>query len=113
MTSMGKTIAAGAAGGLLGAVAVWFIASTFVDKQFQKGAADLASGLDVGRTELESRLRGGRTELVAAIRTEVASQVPPTVRRELEATLRRYNITPTTGRQISEVLNIADRLGIV
>lgn len=110
---MGKTIAAGAAGGLLGAVAVWFIASTVLGKQFQKGAADLASGLDVGRSELESRLHGGRQELVTAIRTEVAAQVPPTVRRELESTLRRYNITPTTGRQISEVLNIVDRIGLI
>jgi hypothetical protein len=108
-----KTVAAGAAGGLLGALAVWAIAGTALEKQLQRGATDLASGLDIGRSELESRLTTGRTQLRTQIRTEVQSQVPPVVRRELESTLRRYNITPTTGRQISEVLNIVDRLGII
>ena len=48
-----KTIAAGAAGGLLGALAVWAIAGTALEKQLQKGAVDLASGLDIGRTSVE------------------------------------------------------------
>lgn len=108
-----KTVAAGAAGGILGALAIWAFAGSQLDKQLQRGATDLASGLDIGRSELESRLSGGRQELVTAIRTEVQSQVPPVVRRELESTLRRYNITPNTGRQISTVLDAADRIGII
>ena len=108
-----KNVGIGVAGGLLGALAVWAFASYTLDSQLQKGAADLASGLDIGRSELESRLGAGRTQLQQAIRAEVATQVPPVVRRELEATLRRYNITPTTGRQISSVLTIAESMGLI
>ncbi len=108
-----KTVTMGVAGGLLGGLAVWAFASWSLDKQLQKGAGDLASGLDIGRSELESRLGAGRQELTRAIRSEVATQVPPVVRRELESTLRRYNITPTTGRQISNVLTVAESMGLI
>ena len=108
-----RTIAAGTAGGLLGALAVWAFAGSALEKQLTSGATDLAAGLDVGRTELTQRLAEGRQQLRTQIRTEVQAQVPPVVRRELETTLRRYNITPDTGRQISSTLALVERLGLI
>lgn len=81
----------GAVGGALGAGLVWFLANRAIDQQLQRGAADL------------------RPQVQAAVQ----EQVPPAVRAELEATLRRYNITPQTGRQLDAALTLANRAGLI
>jgi hypothetical protein len=86
------------AGGAVATVA-WYFTNRAIDKQ-------LASG---GRALLASAER----ELTAEASALIAREVPPRVRTELEATLRRYNITPDTGRQISTVLSYADRVGLI
>jgi hypothetical protein len=111
--AMLRTIVLGGLGGLAGTVAVWWLVSRSLDKQLQAGGQELSTELLTGRGELESRLAEGRRELTDRIRQEVATQVPPTVRRELESTLARYNITPATGRQISSVLTAAERMGFL
>lgn len=86
------------AGGLVATVA-WYFTNRAIDKQLAQG----------GHALLESAER----ELNAEASALIAREVPPRVRAELEATLRRYNITPETGRQISTVLSYADRVGII
>lgn len=101
------------AGGVVGGVAVYAIAAKVLEKQFASGGQSLAQQLDLGRGELDARLLEGQRQLKQQIESEVRQQVPPVVRRELESTLRSYNITPTTGRQISTVLGYADRVGLI
>ena len=108
-----RTLVLGGLGGLAGTVAVWWLISHALDKQLESGGQELSSGLLTGRAELERRLSEGQVELTRRIREEVSTQVPPTVRRELEATLARYSITPDTGRQISSVLSYAERMGLI
>jgi hypothetical protein len=78
-------------GGAVGATVLWFIASRLIDAQLQRGVSSIAP------------------EIASAVQREV----PPVVRRELESTLRRYNITPETGRQISSILNAFSASGLL
>lgn len=86
-----RNLLLGALGGAAGAGIVWFIANRAIDQQLRTGAAALEP----------------------QVRQAVDSTVPPAVRQELEMTLRRYNITPETGRQISNILTAADSIGLI
>jgi hypothetical protein len=88
---MDRSLLLGAAGGAMAALGVWLVVSKVIDKQLESGAADLAPQIGV------------------AVRTEV----PPVVRAELTRTLAEYGFTQATGRQISSLLNNADRLGVL
>ncbi len=81
----------GALGGAAAAGLVWLIANRAIDYQLRAGAAGLEP----------------------QVREAVREQVPPAVRAELEATLRRYNITPQTGQSINSLLSAADSAGLI
>lgn len=108
-----RTVLFGVAGGLLGGLGVWWYASRQLDKSFAQGAARISGELTTGGAELDARLQQGRAELEAEVRRQVATQVPPAVDRQLRTTLARYGITEATGRQITNVLNQAERMGIL
>jgi hypothetical protein len=78
-------------GGATGATVLWFIASRALDAQ----------------------LRGGVAQITPEISAAVQREVPPAVRAEMESTLRRYNITPQTGQQISSILNLVAGTGLL
>ena len=86
-----RSLLLGALGGGFAAGVVWLVANRAINAQLQAGAADLAP----------------------QVRQAVQEQVPPAVRRELEETLRRYNITPQTGQQLNAVLGLADTMGLI
>ena len=109
---MFRTAFLGALAGGVSAAAVWMIASRLLDKQLQQGATQLSFGLQQGRGALEARIQQGRDLLEGQIRSAVQAQVPPVVRAELESTLRRYNITPETGQNISTILSYGNALGL-
>lgn len=86
-----RSLLLGMLGGAFGGGVVWLVANRMIDAQLQQGA------------------RG----LEPQVREAVQAQVPQAVRQELEATLRRYNITPTTGQQINALLGLADTMGLI
>jgi acyl-CoA synthetase (AMP-forming)/AMP-acid ligase II len=103
----------GLSGGIVGGLLVWWIASRAVDKSFSAGAARISGELTSGGAELDARLAQGRRELEQKVREQVQAQVPAAVDRQLRTTLARYGITEATGRQITNVLNNAERMGII
>lgn len=62
---------------------------------------------------LDRQLQQGVSTIAPEIATAVRREVPPAVRAEMEATLRRYNITPETGRQIASVINALSASGLL
>lgn len=88
----------GAAGATLGFV---------VFKLFEsKLDAKLRSGGEALLTEGQRTLQQEATRLID-------EEVPPRVRAAVDAELRDFGLTPRTGRQIAQVLDYADRAGIV
>lgn len=94
-----KEILLGGGAGVLVTFIVWKIASKSIDKQLAEGA--------------EGLLSTGEAEMREEIRATINREVPPVVRREVEQKLRSFGLTPTTGAQISRILNYADRVGII
>lgn len=88
---MDRSLLFGALGGAGATLLVWAVVSKVIDKQLEAGAADLGP----------------------QIATSVRTEVPPAVRAELTRTLATYGFTQDTGRQISTLLNYADRMGVL
>lgn len=88
---MDRSLLLGAIGGVGATLVLWAVMAKVIDKQLEAGAADLAPQIGV------------------AVRTEV----PPVVRQELTRTLAEYGFTQATGRQISSLLQAADRIGVL
>jgi hypothetical protein len=89
----------GAAGGALAGLGVWAVASYMIDKQFEQAARDL--------------LTRGETDLRAEIDRQIAAQIPPRVRAEIDRRLTEANITPQTGQQLANALQVMDSIGLI
>ena len=103
----------GAAGGLLAGVGVALVASRILDQRLAEGSTTLTERLGAGREELDAAFAEGRVELERLVADRVRAEVPPVVRREVERSLSSYGLTPDTGRQIAQVLNYAERAGLL
>lgn len=103
----------GAAGGLLAGLVVAVVASRTLDDKLAAGSSTLTERLGAGRGELEEAFAAGRRDLERLVSERVQAEVPPVVRREVEASLGRYGLTPDTGRQIAQVLSYAERAGLL
>lgn len=103
----------GAAGGLAAGVVVALFASRTLDQKLTEGSATLSERLGSGREELEAAFAEGRRDLERLVSERVRVEVPPVVRREVEASFARYGLTPDTGRQIAQVLSYAERAGLL
>lgn len=99
------------AGGVTGGALVWLIARRSLDQRLRDGSVALAAELSGGSRELEQRLQRGRLELGNTLKVEVNALVPPTVQREIQATLLSYGISPATGQRLDRALAAAERLG--
>lgn len=103
----------GAAGGLAAGLVVALVASRTLDQKLSEGSGTLTERLGAGREELEAAFAEGRRDLERLVSERVRTEVPPVVRREVEASLSSYGLTPDTGRQIAQVLSYAERAGLL
>lgn len=103
----------GAAGGALVGAGVWWMAQRRLEETFDQGAERLAQDFGMGAVELRQRLDRGRTELRQQLAAQVADQVPAAVDAAVEATFNRYGITKARVRQINQVLDLAQRRGLL
>lgn len=103
----------GAAGGLAAGLVVALVASRLLDQKLSEGSSTLTERLGSGREELEAAFAEGRRDLERLVSERVRTEVPPVVRREVEASLSSYGLTPDTGRQIARVLSYAERAGLL
>ena len=103
----------GAAGGLLAGVGVALVASRILDQRLAEGSTTLTERLGAGREEIDAAFAEGRVERERLVADRVRAEVPPVVRREVERSLSSYGLTPDTGRQIAQVLNYAERAGLL
>lgn len=98
------------AGGALGGLVIWWIASRSINSQFTKGVSSLDRQLSEGGGELEERLAAGRLELRTQVQQQIAAEIPPTVENEVRRTLAQHGITPQTGYEIARLAAASDAL---
>jgi len=98
------------AGGALGGIVIWMIASRAINSQFTRGVASLDRQLLEGGGELETRLAAGRRELRLQVQEQIAAEIPPTVENEVRRTLAQHGITPQTGHEIARLAAASDVL---
>ena len=99
---MNSNIVAGLIGALGGAVvtfAVWKIASSQLDREFDRAAAQI---LERGEAQL-------RQEIVRTLDAEI----PRRVDAEMAQQFRNMNMTPETGRQLANALALAERVHLI
>lgn len=103
----------GSAGGCVAAFLIWLYAKRQLEASMNQGADQLAEQLGTGSSELRRQLAAGRRQLDQEIETQVRAQVPPVVRHEVQKTLSGYGLTPAVGAQITQVLDYAQRSGLL
>ncbi len=103
----------GAVAGATAAGIVWYFARINLDKSLTAGAEQLAAELGTGHAEMTRRLAAGERQLTTQLQAQIDTQVPPVVQRTIDATFRRYGITPDTGRRIDRALALAERVGVL
>jgi hypothetical protein len=107
------SVLVGAGAGALVGFGVWWYASRQLEQGLVTGTQQLASQLGMGTAELQHRLDAGAQQLHDELAQQVAAQVPPAVRTQIESTFRNYGITPQTGARIDRLLSLAERLGAI
>ncbi len=96
-SDQGRTFLWAAAIGSVSAFVVFKVVGYVLDKQLATGGRGL--------------LQSVAPELERQIDSQLQTQVPPMVRREIQAKLTDYGITPTTGRRMDRALASMERLG--
>lgn len=105
VSEYGVPILLGGLGGALIGAAVWWYASRQLDAQLAAGGSRLTEGLSTGRATLEQRLREGQAQLETQVRAQVRTQ--------LTAALSDVGLTPQRAHQIRDIVEAADRAGII
>lgn len=89
----------GGAGGALATVAAWAVFSKMLDRQFDQAAAQM--------------IQRGEAEMTRELRATLDREIPARVGTAIDQKLAEAGITRDTGRQISALLALAERTGIL
>jgi hypothetical protein len=89
----------GAAAGVAVAGLSWLIIGRVIDRKIGEGGTQL--------------LERGELRLRQEIEATLDRELPGLVQRQIRTELGRYGVTEATGRQITTVLNYADRVGLL